>query len=382
MVKIDPMVPRTRYERALRQSLKSNPVTSLLGPRQAGKSTLARQLSRERPSEFYDLEDPRDRARLSSPSLALSGKDKLIVLDEVQRMPELFELLRVLADEREGNGRFLLLGSASPHLIKGVSESLAGRVGFVDLSGFDTSEVGAARWDSLWIRGGFPRSFLAQNEATSFRWRNDFIRTFLERDVVRWGVNASPETLRRFWTMLAHYHGQTWNAAEFARSLGSSENTARKYLDVLSGAYVIRQLQPWHANIKKRQVKSPKVYIRDSGLLHALLAIPDQEALLGHPKLGASWEGFVVSEIVSQSASRDVYFWATHTGAELDLLMLRDGKAIGFEVKYNQAPRTTRSMRSALADLNLEHLYIVYPGDKAYPLDDKISVLPLSELSF
>lgn len=375
------MIPRPGYEAALNQALEDNPVAALLGPRQVGKTTLARLVANQRANDFFDLENPIDRARLRAPSIALADRDELIVLDEIQRKPELFELLRVLVDQGDENGRFLVLGSASPRIVQGISETLAGRVGFVDLSGFDTTEVGAASFRKLWIRGGFPRSYLATDEAASLRWRDDFVRTFLERDIAQLGITIPAETLRRFWTMLAHYHGQVLNVAELARSLGSAQGTARRYLDILSGAYMVRQLQPWHANIKKRQVKSPKVYIRDSGLLHALLTITNRTALQGHPKLGASWEGFVIEEIVARSKSRDVYFWAAHTGAELDLLLKHGGKAFGFEVKYTDAPRTTRSMRSALADLDLHHLYVVYPGEHSFPLDDKISAVGITDLT-
>jgi predicted AAA+ superfamily ATPase len=374
------VIPRTRYSQRLVQALAANPIVALLGPRQVGKTTLARSVAEDRASDFYDLEHPTDRARLSAPSIALADRAELIVLDEIQRMPELFELLRVLADRSAGNGRFLVLGSASPRIVKGISESLAGRVSFVDLSGFDSAEVGPAAVRDLWARGGFPRSYLAADDGASLRWRNDFVRTFLERDVAQLGISIPAETLRRFWTMLAHFHGQVLNLAELARSLGAAEGTARRYLDILSGAFMVRQLQPWHANLKKRQVKAPKVYIRDSGLLHALLAIGDLDALQGHPKLGASWEGFVIEEIIARSQSRDVYYWATHAGAELDLLLLRDGQALGFEVKYTDAPRTTRSMRSALADLDLHHLYVVHPGAHSFPLDERISATTVADL--
>ncbi len=374
------MIGRPSYEHALSRSIASNPVTALLGPRQCGKTTLARTLTAPQVCDFYDLEDPADRARLSVPSLALDDRSGLVVIDEIQRMPELFDILRVLVDRRPANGLFLILGSASPRIVHGISESMAGRVGFVDLTGFDCVEVGVQHTTTLWERGGFPRSFLAVDDRGSFDWRNDFIRTFLERDLAQFGITIPAETLRRFWTMVAHYHGQTWNAAEFARSLGAAEATARRYLDILSGAFMVRQVQPWHANIKKRQVKSPKIYIRDSGLLHALLALPSRQAILSHPKLGASWEGFVIEQILAQVRSRDVYYWATHAGAELDLLLFLDGKAFGFEIKYTDQPRTTRSMRSAMTDLQLHRLHVVHPGRHSWILDEAIEAVAIADL--
>jgi predicted AAA+ superfamily ATPase len=307
----------------------------------------------------------------------LSG---LVVIDEVQRQPALFELLRVLVDRPHNQARFLLLGSASPRLVKDVSESLAGRIGFVDLSGFDLREVGPENRDLLWIRGGFPRSFLAPDDSAATIWREDFIRTFLERDIPQFGITIPAETLRRFWTMIAHYHGQVWNAAEFARSLGTSENTARRYLDILAGAYMVRILPPWFENISKRQVKAPKIYIRDSGILHTLLQLPTLPDVQGHPKLGTSWEGFALEQVLALLETRDTYFWATHSGAELDLLVMIGGKRHGFEFKYSDAPGRTRSMSVAIQDLNLEHLWVLYPGNQDYSLEEKISVTPVSSL--
>jgi predicted AAA+ superfamily ATPase len=374
------MIERPVYLKSVQENLKANPVAALLGPRQCGKTTLARMLADKVHCEFFDLEDSRDLARLDNPFLALEKLTGLVVIDEVQRKPEVFETLRVLVDKPDYGAQFLLLGSAAPRLVKGASESLAGRIGFVDLSGFNLSEINHDDAGNLWSRGGFPRSFLATSDEDSFRWRNDFIRTFLERDIPNMGISIPAETLRRFWTMIAHYHGQIWNAAEFARSLGTAEKTARRYLDLLSGAYVVRQLQPWHANLKKRQVKSPKIYIRDSGLLHTLLSLENEEHLRSHPKLGASFEGFAIEEIIARAGSRDFYFWATHAGAELDLLLFKEGKAIGFEIKYMDAPRATKSMRVAIEDLQLEHLYVVYPGEKTYQLDEDITVLPLTDI--
>jgi len=374
------MVSRDAYIQQIVKGLELNPVVALLGPRQSGKTTLARMVAEGRDCEFFDLEDAADRQRLTAPSLALANRQGIVVIDEIQRMPELFEVLRVLVDRPGTEARFLVLGSASPRLVKGASESLAGRIGFVDLPGFDLAEIGHERFVDLWQRGRLPRSFLAPDDAVSFQWRSDFIRTFLERDIPQLGITVPAETLRRFWTMVAHYHGQVFNAAEFARSLGSAEATARRYLDLLSGAYVIRQVQPWHANISKRQVKSPKVYLRDSGLLHALLSVESMDQLTAHPKVGASWEGFVIEEIAAAARSRDLYFWATHAGAELDLLLFRSGKRIGVEAKLTDAPRTSKSMRIALRDLDLDHLYIVYPGDKTFALDVQITAVAMTEL--
>ena len=374
------MLPRPGRVAEIQEALERGPVVALLGPRQCGKTTLARMVAEGREHVRFDLEDPTDRARLAVPKLALGPLKGLVVIDEIQRMPELFEILRVLADRPATDARFLILGSAAPRLVRGVSETLAGRVAFVDLGGLDLSEVAPEPAASLWLRGGLPRSYLAADDRVSSRWRSDFARTFLERDIPQLGITTPAETLRRFWTMIAHYHGQVWNAAEFARSLGSSQATARRYLDILSGAYVVRQLQPWHANIKKRQVKSAKLYVRDSGLLHSLLAVESLEQLAGHPKLGASWEGFVVEQIAAVTGSRDLYFWATHSGAELDLLMFRGGRALGFEMKYSDRPRTTKSMRSAISDLDLQHLYVVHPGEATFPLDPAITALAASDL--
>jgi predicted AAA+ superfamily ATPase len=375
------MIPRPDPLNSIEASLKVNPATALLGPRQCGKTTLARFISEKQSSIFFDLENPIDLQKLSAPMQALSQLSELVIIDEVQRKPELFELLRVLVDQPDQHARFLLLGSASLNLVKGVSESLAGRIGFVDLSGFHLLEAGAENRNTLWIRGGFPRAFLANTDDNSIQWRENFIRTFLERDIPQLGITIAAETLRRFWTMIAHYHGQVWNAAEFARSLGTSENTARRYLDILAGAYMIRILPPWHENLKKRQVKAPKIYIRDSGLLHSLLQISSLSALQGHPKIGASWEGFALEQLISIFQTRDVYFWATHAGAELDCMVMIKGKRHGFEFKYADAPGLTRSMKIAMEDLGLEHMWIVYPGKEKYTLDNNITVLPLEDIT-
>jgi predicted AAA+ superfamily ATPase len=354
-----------------------HPVVALLGPRQCGKTTLARMIADREACTTFDLENPIDIKRLSAPMLALGDLSGLVVIDEVQRRPDLLELLRVLVDRPRNPARFLLLGSASPFLVRGASESLAGRMGFVDMGGFDLNETGLDRLISLWMRGGFPRSFLAPDDPASMAWRGDFIRTFLERDIPQLGITIPSETLRRFWTMIAHYHGQIWNAAQFARSLGTSENTARRYLDILSAAYMIRVLPPWFENMRKRQVKAPKIYIRDSGILHALLQLTTIGELQGHPKGGASWEGFVLEQLIRAFDTRDAYFWGTHAGAELDLMVMIGGKRYGFEIKYADAPGKSRSMHTAIEDLNLERLWVVYPGRQEYMLDDKIIVGPL-----
>jgi len=371
------MIPRPGPIRQIEASFQIHPVTALLGPRQCGKTTLAWFIAEQEPSTFFDLENPVDIQRLSAPMQALKDLSGLVILDEVQRKPELFELLRVFVDRSGKNTRFLLLGSASPHLVKGVSESLAGRIGFVDLGGLQLWEVGVKHRDQLWIRGGLPRAFLADSDSDSIQWRENFIRTFLERDIPQLGISIAAETLRRFWTMVAHYHGQVWNAAEFARSLGTAENTARRYLDILSGAYMVRVLPPWFENLKKRQVKAPKIYIRDSGIFHSLMQVSTLADLHGHPKIGASWEGFALEHVINIFRTRDAYFWATHAGAELDLMLTIKGKRYGFEFKYTDAPGRNRSMHIAIEDLGLEHLWVIYPGDQKYALDDKITAIPL-----
>jgi len=374
------MLPRPhaldRVDRALRQ----NAVTALLGPRQCGKTTLARLIADGQPYEFFDLENPVDLRRLAAPMTTLEKLSGLVVIDEVQRRPDLFALLRVLVDRPDNRARFLLLGSASPRLVRGASESLAGRIGFVDLSGFDLRETGVEHQDRLWLRGGFPRSFLAPDDAASLAWRDGFVRTFLERDIPQLGITIPAETLRRFWTMTAHYHGQIWNAAQFARSLGTSENTARSYLDILAGAFMVRVLAPWFENLGKRQVKSPKVFLRDTGVLHALLQIETLSNLQAHPKLGASWEGFAIDLVAGLFETRDLYFWATHAGAELDLLVMLGGKRYGFEFKYADAPGRTRSLHIAQQDLGLEHAWVVYPGARDYAVGDAIDVVSLASL--
>lgn len=374
-------VRRTAYLQTIRDRLRDNPIVSLGGPRQAGKTTLARMLAEESTDavHFFDLESPADLARLANPELVLRSLTGLVILDEVQRRPDLFPLLRVLADRPGAPARFLILGSASPALIREGSESLAGRVSFIDVTGFSLAELGADTLSRLWWRGGFPRAHLSPDDSAARQWLEDFRRTFLERDIPQLGIQVPAATLGRFWTMVAHYHGQVLNVAELARALGSSEPTARRYLDILSGTYVVRQLPPWFENIKKRQVRSPKVYVRDSGLLHALLGIRDLPGLQSHPKLGASWEGFCLEQILSVCGDRAAYFWGTHSGAELDLL-LHAGRRLGFEFKFSEQPGTTKSMRVALQDLALEHLYIVHPGEHEFPLDEAITAIPLPRL--
>ena len=358
----------------------AHPAVALTGPRQCGKTTLARLIAADSsPRAWFDLEAAVDRRRLAAPEQTLRRLAGLIVIDEVQRSPALLETVRVLADRPHNPARFLLLGSASPTLIAGVSESLAGRVGLVDLAGFDLLEVGIESWRALWLRGGFPRSYLARDTRRSALWRESFVRTFLERDIPQLGITIPAETLRRFWTMIAHYHGQTWNAAELARALGASEATARRYLDILAGAFMVRVLPPWFENLKKRQVRSPKLYVRDSGVLHTLLGLAREDDVAGHPKVGASFEGFAIEQLLAAFGTDNAYFWATHAGAELDLLVTLAGRRYGFECRLADAPATTKSMRVALADLALDRLWIVYPGAEAYDLDDRIAALPVAD---
>ncbi len=363
----------------VRDAFRVHPAVAVEGPRQCGKTTLARAFAAtESKVAYFDLERPVDRQKFETPEQTIGRMDGLIVIDEAQRMPEIFPLLRVLLDRPGTPARFLLTGSASPELVRGLSESLAGRVGIVDLGGFDLLEAGVPHWRRLWLRGGFPRSYLAVDDEASAGWRESFVRTFLERDLPRLGITVPMLTLRRFWTMTAHYHGQTWNAAEFARSLGADEKTARRYLDILAGAFMMRVLPPWFENLKKRQVKAPKIYVRDAGILHSLHGIVTEDDLAGHPKLGASWEGFVIEQVVAALAPRDTYYWATHNGAELDCLVTVRGKRHGFECKYADAPGTTKSMRVAMQDLRLAHLWVVHPGTERYPLDDRITALPVT----
>lgn len=353
---------------------------ALLGPRQCGKTTLAREIAQGRESHYYDLESPRDILRLQNPELALGALRGLVILDEVQVKPELFAVLRVLSDRPEREATFLILGSASPGLLRQSSESLAGRVEFVDLHGFEMRETGLDAVERLWVRGGFPRSFLAESEEDSAAWREGFVRTFLERDLPQFGVRVGAQVMRRFWTMLAHLHGQIWNATQLGRSLGLTDKTVKGYLDDLTQTYMVRQLQPWYENLGKRQVKSPKIYLRDSGLLHHLLSLDSYEQLAGHPKVGASWEGFALEQVLRLAGTGEAYFWGTQGGAELDLLTFAGGKRIGYEFKYAECPSTTKSMRIAMEDLGLSEIRIICPGNVVSQLDERIKVIGLSRL--
>jgi len=374
------MILRNNTHNNITTALERSRIVAILGPRQCGKTTLARQFVPPDSTAYFDLEDPLSLARLDEPMTALRDLSGLVVIDEVQRRPELFPILRVLADRTPLPARFLILGSAAPDLLRQSSESLAGRMETVPLSGFTINDVGMSAHQVHWLRGGFPLSFLATSDSNSVAWRKSFIQTLLERDIPSFGLGTPAPTLFRFWTMLAHYHGQVWNAAEPARSLGIGETSVRRYLDLLEGVYMVRQLRPWHENLKKRQVKSPKVYIRDSGLLHQLLGIRTLPELLSHPKCGASWEGYVIEEIISSVQPDEVYFWATHAGAELDLLLFKDGRRFGVEIKRADAPRLTPSMRTALEDLRLDRLVVIYPGERRYALAEQVEVVPLLDL--
>ena len=378
------ILDRPGHLRRVRQLLRRAAAVAILGPRQVGKTTLARTLQRAwtGPVTAFDLEDPADLARLADPMLALRPLKGLVILDEVQRRPELFPALRVLADRPRTPARFLVLGSASPELLHQSSESLAGRLAFHELGGFSLEEAGVSRLDRLWLRGGFPRALLAGSNAASLEWRLDFIRTFLERDVPQLGVSIPATTLRRFWTMLAHSHGQVWNASEFARSFGVSDMTVRRYLDLLAATFVVRVLHPWHENLGKRQVKSPKIYLADSGLLHALLNLGGREDLERHPKVGGSFEGFAINVIVDRLRARwdECYFWATHAGAELDLLVVRGKTRIGFEIKRTVAPAITPSMRAALKDLRLSRLDVIHAGDRTFALGPRLRAVAISRV--
>jgi predicted AAA+ superfamily ATPase len=371
-------IRRTALAARLERALRASPVVAVIGPRQCGKTTLARALAGTTRSTYFDLEDALDLERLAQPKIALGQLDGLVVIDEVQRRPDLFPVLRVLADQGRRGRRFLILGSASPELLRQGSETLAGRIAFVEMAGFDLGEVGAAAQRRLWWRGGFPRSFLARSDAASNQWRRDFIRTFLERDVLQLGIRVPAPVLRRLWMMLAHYHGQVWNASEIARSLGEAHTTVKRHLDALTGALVVRQLQPWYENLGKRQVKAPKVYVRDSGLLHALLGADSAAALDAHPKVGASWEGIVIEELIGLAGERNAFYWRTQAGAELDLLLFVRGLRIGVEVKYADAPSMTRSMHACIESLKLDRLYVVYPGPETYSPSPGVEVVPFA----
>jgi len=375
------MVKRSGVLAQIRQALRRSRVVALIGPRQSGKTTLARQIVLPDSPRYLDLEEPASLARLAEPMTALAPLRGVIVIDEVQRRPDLFPILRVLADRKPLPGRFLILGSASPELLRQSSESLAGRMETIVLPGFTLAEVGARALSRRWLRGGFPRSFLSRTQEESLRWRNQFVQTFLERDLPQLGISIPAQALRRFWAMVAHYHGNIWNAAEPARSLGVSEPTVRRYLDLLTGVFLVRQLPPWHENLGKRQVKAPKVYVRGSGLLHALLGIRTDAELLHHPKCGASWEGYAIEETLNLVQPDGAYFWATHQGAELDLLLFKEGRRFGVEIKRTDAPTLSPSMRIALDDLRLEHLVVLYPGTRRYALSAGVTAVPLAELA-
>lgn len=378
------MIHRKREINTLSGYLKRHPVVGIVGARQVGKTTLARALLRSRkgPTTFFDLENPEDLARLQDPMLALKNLRGLIVIDEIQRIPDLFTVLRVLADRHRRTARFLVLGSASPQLLRQSSETLAGRIIYHELGGFSLEEVGIHEHPKLWLRGGLPRAYVARTNAESHEWRRAYVRTFLERDLPQLGINIRSVALHRFWTMLAHYHGQIWNSSEFARSFGVADTTVKNYLDLLTSALVVRQLQPWHENISKRQVKATKVYVADSGVLHALLNLKTLSDLEGHPKVGVSWEGFVLSAITQrlEARSEECFFWATHGGAELDLLIVRGRQRLGFEIKRTSSPRLTPSMRIAVTNLRLSRLDVIHAGDKTFPLAGQVRAVALSRL--
>jgi predicted AAA+ superfamily ATPase len=374
------MILRETAKKSIETALARSRITALIGPRQCGKTTLARQFVPADSHNYFDMEDPISLARLDEPMTTLAGLSGLVVIDEIQRRPDLFPVLRVLVDRTPLPARFLILGSAAPELLRQSSESLAGRLEIIRISGFSLNDTGIDKQATHWLRGGFPCSYLAASDEDSLAWRKNFALTLVERDIPQLGINIPAQALLRFWTMLAHYHGQIWNAAPPAHSLGVSEPTVRRYLDLLEGVFMVRQLQPWHANLKKRQVKAPKVYLRDSGLLHHLLGIKGEGDLLAHPACGASWEGYVIEEVLTALQPDETYFWATHNGAELDLLLIKDGKRIGLECKRSDAPRMTPSIRIALNDLELDQLLVIYPGKCSYKLTEQVEVLPLTEL--
>jgi len=373
------MVDRQQYLTRVKTALGRNPVVAILGPRQCGKTTLARQLMTPSHPQYFDLEEPVIARLMENPMTALQDLRGLVVIDEAQRQPGLFPVLRVLADREGQPATFVVLGSASPELSRQASESLAGRVEIIEMRGFDLGELPSVAMPTLWERGGFPRSYLAANEADSVAWRKNFIRTFLERDLAVLGFGLSPALMGRFWTMLAHYHAQLWNGSEIAASLGIAPNTARAYLDALEQTYMIRRLLPWQANLGKRLVKAPKIYFRDSGLFHTLCGIQSTADLMTNPKLGASWEGFALEEILTAHQPDQAWFYAVHSGSELDLLMEIRGRRIGVEFKRADAPQATRSMHLAITDTALDELWVVYPGQRVYKLSDRITVRPLAD---
>lgn len=375
------MIDRSLLHAHIEAALARSRIVSLLGPRQCGKTTLARQIVPPASLNYFDLEDPRHLARLEQPMQALESLTGTVVIDEVQRRHELFPVLRVLADRVPLPARFLVLGSSSPVLSNQTSESLAGRIERITMGGFSIAEVGTNESQRHWLRGGYPLSYLAFDDANSAAWRRDFIQTFLERDVPQFGFSIPATTLLRFWTMVAHYHGQTWNAAQLAQSLGIGQSSVRRYLDLLTDLFMIRQLPAWHANLKKRQVRAPKVYFRDTGLLHQLLGIRSIADLLTHPKSGASWEGYAVEEVLKSVEPDEAYFWATHQGAEIDLVLLKNGAMLGVECKRVDAPTLTPSMRIALEDLNLQRIAVIYPGQQRYALTPQVEAVPFTAIA-
>jgi len=375
------MIRRSSILASLHNALARSRVVVLVGPRQSGKTTLARQLLEEDSVNYFDLEDPANLARLDEPMTSLRPLKGLVVIDEIQRRPDLFPVLRVLADRRDTPAQFLILGSASGDLMHQTSESLAGRMERIVIGGFSLAELGSEAEQQLWLRGGLPLSFLAESDVNSITWRKNFIQTLLERDFPQWGVRVTATALQRFWAMVAHYHGQIWNSAEPARALGVSESTTRRYLDLLTDAFMIHQLQPYHANLKKRQVKSPKIYVRDNGLLHQLLGIDSMKSLFTHPKVGASWEGFVIEQLLKTEPHDELFFWATHQGAEIDLILRRGDALYGVECKRTDTPRITPSIRIALDDLNLKYVFVIYPGIQRFSLASQVEVVPLQAIS-
>ncbi len=378
------MIKRTEHLQKALGLLRAYPAVAILGPRQIGKTTLAGLVGRKwkGPVTRFDLEDPTDLYRLNEPKMVLEPLRGLVVIDEVQKRPELFSYIRVLADQRQVRRRFLILGSASPSLLRQSSETLAGRIAYHTLGGLDMFETGAASLEPLWLRGGFPRSFLAKSEKESVEWRRNFVRTFLEQDIPQLGISIPAGTMRRFWSLLAHYHGQIWNSSEPARSFGMADTTIKRYLDILTDTFMVRQLAPWHENLKKRQVKSPKVYFMDTGLLHLLMDAPDKASLLRHPKQGASWEGFMMEMVIRRTGAwpEECYFWATHAGAEIDLLVVRGGKRYGFEFKRTANPQVTPSMRIGQKELNLKQLWVIHAGKESFDLPQNIRAVAAAKL--
>lgn len=374
------MIKRNQLLALVQDALNRSRVVALIGPRQCGKTTIARHFVDADSINYFDLENPFSLARLDEPMTALKDLRRVVVIDEIQRRPDLFPVLRVLADRKPLPAKFLILGSASPDLLRQSSESLAGRIEMLEMTGFTFSELGIQKQQLHWSRGGFPLSFLARSDESSLQWRKNFIQTISERDLPLLGYRIPSTTILRFWAMLAHYHGQIWNAAEPARSLGISETSVRRYLDLLSDIFMVRQLQPWYANLKKRQVKSPKIYFHDTGLLHQLLGIHSHKDLLQHPKCGASWEGYAIEEIIQIVKPTESYFWATHNGAEIDLVLVKNGNMFGVECKRTDSPRITSSMQIALSDLPLAQILVIYPGDKSFMLSDKIRAIALQDM--